>query len=559
MQPVLAAALCFITYVLFYRFYARHLGGRIFKLDPDKRTPAHEMTDGVDYVPCRKSVLFGHHFASIAGLAPMLGPAIAVIWGWLPGMLWVVLGTLLIGAVHDFSALVVSMRHKGLSIGKVAENLIGARAKALFLLIILFLICLVMGVFVGVVADLFTMNFYPESVFPTFFLMGVALVIGWMVYKRSASIAKTTAIGFALMLASVVVALNIAQPDLGRGSWILILLVYAFAASVLPVWLLLQPRDYLNSLLLYLGLGFAYVGFFLMRPQFAAPVIDTAPAGAPPIFPFVFIVIACGAASGFHGLVSSGTTSKQIDKETDAVPIGYGGMVGESLLGLLAVLATTAGFRSMEAWNEHYSSWSVAEGLAPKMSAFIDGAALFVSQVGVPMALGQAFIALVAVSFALTSLDSGTRLLRYNIGEIADSIGVPQLGNRYIASTIAVALIAFFAFYEINGQSAGLALWALFGSTNQVLAGLTLLTVTVYLRQKGWNYWYTFVPMVFMLGVTITAMVYNLWIYYSGGQFLLTFVATSIFVLSIWLVVEAIVRFRKDSVMLSVPEVSGGN
>ena len=559
MQPVLAAALCFITYVLFYRFYARHLGGRIFKLDPDKRTPAHEMTDGVDYVPCRKSVLFGHHFASIAGLAPMLGPAIAVIWGWLPGMLWVVLGTLLIGAVHDFSALVVSMRHKGLSIGKVAENLIGARAKALFLLIILFLICLVMGVFVGVVADLFTMNFYPESVFPTFFLMGVALVIGWMVYKRSASIAKTTAIGFALMLASVVVALNIAQPDLGRGSWILILLVYAFAASVLPVWLLLQPRDYLNSLLLYLGLGFAYVGFFLMRPQFAAPVIDTAPAGAPPIFPFVFIVIACGAASGFHGLVSSGTTSKQIDKETDAVPIGYGGMVGESLLGLLAVLATTAGFRSMEAWNEHYSSWSVAEGLAPKMSAFIDGAALFVSQVGVPMALGQAFIALVAVSFALTSLDSGTRLLRYNIGEIADSIGVPQLGNRYIASTIAVTLIAFFAFYEINGQSAGLALWALFGSTNQVLAGLTLLTVTVYLRQKGWNYWYTFVPMVFMLGVTITAMVYNLWIYYSGGQFLLTFVATSIFVLSIWLVVEAIVRFRKDSVMLSVPEVSGGN
>ncbi len=559
MPPVLAAALCFVTYVLFYRFYAHHLGGRIFKLDPDAITPAHAMTDGVDYVPCRKSVLFGHHYASIAGLAPMLGPAIAVIWGWLPGMLWVVLGTLLIGAVHDFSALVVSMRHKGLSIGKVAENLIGARAKALFLLIILFLICLVMGVFVGVVADLFTTSFYPESVFPTFFLMGVAIVIGWMVYKRSAGIGKSTAIGFALMLGSIVVALNITQPDLGRGSWILILLVYAFAASVLPVWLLLQPRDYLNSLLLYLGLGVAYIGFFLLRPEFAAPALDTAPAGAPPIFPFVFIVIACGAASGFHGLVSSGTTSKQIDKEPDAVAIGYGGMVGESLLGLMAVLATTAGFRSLEAWSEHYSSWSVAEGLAPKMSAFIDGTALFVTQLGVSMPLAQAFIALVAVSFALTSLDSGTRLLRYNIGEIADSIGAPQLANRYVASGIAVALIAFFAFYEINGQPAGLALWALFGSTNQVLAGLTLLTVTVYLRQKGWNYWYTFVPMVFMLGVTITAMVYNLWVYYSGGQFLLTFVASSIFVLSIWLVVEAILRFRKDSVMVSVPEAAGGD
>jgi carbon starvation protein len=559
MPPVLAAALCFVTYVLFYRFYAHHLGSKIFKLDPNAITPAHAMKDGVDYVPARKDVLFGHHFASIAGLAPMLGPAIAVIWGWLPGMLWVVFGTLLIGAVHDFSALVVSMRNKGMSIGKVAEDLIGKRAKSLFLLIILFLICLVMGVFVGVVADLFTSAFYPEAVFPTFFLMAVAMVIGWLVYKKGASVSKTTAVGFTLMMLSVAVALNIARPDLARETWIMILLVYAFAASVLPVWALLQPRDYLNSLLLYLGLGAAFIGFFLLRPEFVAPVLDMAPADAPPIFPFVFIVIACGAASGFHGLVSSGTTSKQISKETDAVAIGYGGMVGESLLGLLAVLATTAGFRSAEAWSEHYSSWTVANGLADKMEAFIDGSALFVTTLGVPMPIAQAFIALVAVSFALTSLDSGTRLLRYNIGEIGNSIGMPQLANRYTASGIAVALIAFFAFYELNGQPAGLALWALFGSTNQVLAGLTLLTVTVYLRQKGWNYWYTFLPMVFMLGVTITAMVYNLWLYFSSGQFLLTFVASSIFVLSVWLVIEAIIRFRKDDVLVSAPEAAGGD
>ena len=371
MPPVLAAALCFVTYVLFYRFYARHLGSKVFKLDPNAITPAHAMKDGIDYVPARKDVLFGHHYASIAGLAPMLGPAIAVIWGWLPGMVWVVLGTLLVGAVHDFSALVVSMRNKGMSIGKVAEDLIGKRAKSLFLLIILFLICLVMGVFVGVVADLFTSAFYPEAVFPTFFLMAVAMVIGWLVYKKGASVSKTTAVGFTLMMLSVAVALNIARPDLARETWIMILLVYAFAASVLPVWALLQPRDYLNSLLLYLGLGAAFIGFFLLRPEFVAPVLDMAPADAPPIFPFVFIVIACGAASGFHGLVSSGTTSKQISKETDAVAIGYGGMVGESLLGLLAVLATTAGFRSTEAWSEHYSSWTVANGLADKMEAFI--------------------------------------------------------------------------------------------------------------------------------------------------------------------------------------------
>lgn len=548
MQPALAAAGCLLAYVLVYRFYARFLGARIFRLDPTASTPAHDLEDGVDYVPCRRAVLFGHHYASIAGLAPMLGPAIAVIWGWLPGMLWVVFGTLFIGAVHDFGALVVSMRNRGLGIGKVAEDLIGPRAKTIFHLIILFLICLVMGVFIRTVAGLFTTEFYPESVLPTFFLIGVAMVMGWAIYKRSADVVKSTIIGFALMMASIWVALEVAKPNLPTGVWIWILLLYAFAASTLPVWSLLQPRDYLNSWLLYLGLGTAYLGFFVLQPDFAAPAVDFQPAEAPPLFPFVFIVIACGAISGFHGLVSSGTTSKQINKETDAVFIGYGGMVGESMLGLLAVLACTAGFRSVEAWSQHYSSWTGANTLSEKMRAFIDGAALFIARLGIPMEVAQAFIALVAVSFALTSLDSGTRLLRYNIDEMARSAGLPRLSNRYVASSIAVALIGFFAFYEIQGQPAGLALWGLFGSTNQVLGGLTLLTVTIYLRQRKSNYWYTAVPMLFMMVVTLTAMVMDLQKYWNGGQMLLVFVAACIFLLSIWLVVEAILRFRADSV-----------
>lgn len=548
MSPVVAAIAAFVLYFVFFRFYATFLGKRIFKLDPEAITPAHALEDGVDYVPSKKSVLFGHHFASIAGLAPMLGPALAVIWGWVPAMIWVVFGSIFIGAVHDFSAIVVSMRHRGLSIGKIAENLIGKRAKALFLLIILFLICLVMGVFIGTVADLFTTAYYPQSVFPTFFLMGVAMIIGWRVYKGNASLGASTIVGFVLQLVSIYVALELlGQPDLGRDTWIFILLAYAFAASVLPVWILLQPRDYLNSLLLYLGLISAYVGFFMLRPEFVAPAVDVNPAGAPPIFPFVFIVIACSAASGFHGLVSSGTTSKQIDKEPDAVTVGYGAMIGESTLGLLAVLATTAGFATAESWADHYATWDLASPLGNTMSAFIDGAALFVSQLGVPMNIAQSFIALVAVSFALTTVDSGTRLLRYNIGEIGDSLGVPQIGNRYVASLIAVGLISFFAFFKVDGQAAGNILWVLFGSTNQILAGLTLLTVTVYLRQKGWNYWYTFVPMAFMLVVTIIAMVYNLNIYFGGGQLLLTVVASSIFVLSIWLVIEAIIRFSTDT------------
>ena len=560
MEPVFAAAGCLVLYVVVYRFYARYLGARIFKLDPTKSTPAHDLNDGVDYVPCRRAILFGHHYASIAGLAPMLGPAIAVIWGWLPGMLWVVLGTLFIGAVHDFSALVISMRNKGLSIGKVAEDLIGHRAKSIFLLIILFLICLVMGVFVRTIAGLFTAAFYPESVFPSFALIVVAMVIGWAVYKRSARVSYSTAIGFTLMVLSIWVGLQIAKPDLGADTWILLLLAYAFAASTLPVWLLLQPRDYLNSLLLYLGLGSAYVGFFVLQPQFAAPAVAAHPAGAPPIFPFVFIVIACGAVSGFHGLVSSGTTSKQINRETDAVFIGYGGMVGESMLGLLAVLACTAGFQSIEAWSQHYSSWTAASGLSEKMRAFIDGAALFVAELGVPMALAQAFIALVAVSFALTSLDSGTRLLRYNIGEIANSMRVPKLGGRYVASLIAVALIGFFAFYEVQGQPVGLSLWSLFGSTNQVLGTLTLLTATIYLRQRRSNYWYTAIPMAFMLTVTVTAMIIDLCRYWNEERLLLMFVAASIFLLSVWLVIEAVLRFRKDTISQpSVPEPVEGD
>jgi carbon starvation protein len=559
MEPVFAAAGCLVLYVVVYRFYARYLGARIFQLDPTKSTPAHDLNDGVDYVPCRRAILFGHHYASIAGLAPMLGPAIAVIWGWLPGMLWVVLGTLFIGAVHDFSALVVSMRHKGLSIGKVAEDLIGHRAKSIFLLIILFLICLVMGVFVRTIAGLFTAVFYPESVFPSFALILIAMVIGWAVYKRSANISYATAIGFTLMVLSIWVGLQIAKPDLDANTWILLLLAYAFAASTLPVWLLLQPRDYLNSLLLYLGLGAAYVGFFVLQPQFVAPAVAAHPPDAPPLFPFVFIVIACGAVSGFHGLVSSGTTSKQIDRETDAVFIGYGGMVGESMLGLMAVLACTAGFQSVEAWSQHYSSWGAASGLSDKMRAFIDGAALFVTELGIPMPLAQAFIALVAVSFALTSLDSGTRLLRYNIAEIAHSIRVPKLADRYVASLIAVALIGFFAFYEVQGQPVGLSLWSLFGSTNQVLGALTLLTVTIYLRQRRSNYWYTAIPMAFMLTVTITAMIIDLRRYWAEERLLLMFVAASIFVLSVWLVVEAVLRFRKDTIAQAIPEPVEGD
>ena len=572
-NPLLAAVGCLVFYGLGFRFYASFLAGRIFRLNPDRSTPAHRLRDEIDYVPTNRYVLFGHHYASITGLAPMLGPAVAVIWGWLPAMLWVVLGAIFVGCVHDFSALVVSMRARGQSIGKVAEGVIGPRAKLLFLALIFFGVALAMGVFVFIIAVLFqtggdfnpsnlalARTSFPSAVLPSGALMILSMVMGFLLYKRNFPLGPTTAAGFVLMLLAV--WLGTRYPTLGldpdhwprQTGWTWILMGYAFAASVLPVWSLLQARDFLNSLLLYLGLLAAYGGFFVLRPAFAAPPVNLHPEGAPSLFPFVFIVIACGAASGFHSLVSSGTTAKQINRETDARFIAYGGMIGESLLGLIAVLACTAGFESGEIWRTAYADWATIEtGLANKLGAFIRGTSRFIGALGVERDLATAFIAVVVVSFALTTLDSATRLLRFNVSEIGASIRLRFLGNRYIATAVAVTAICFFAFYKIPDaqtgdlKPAGLILWTLFGTTNQLLAGLTLLVASLYLHQRGRNPFYTGVPMVFMLVSTLAALADNLIDFWHHGRTLLFVVGLMLFLLAVGIVVEGIRAFlRRD-------------
>jgi carbon starvation protein len=545
MPAWIAVLFCFLLYAAGYGVYARFLSRRVFALRSKVATPAHAREDGVDYVPTHRFVLFGHHYASITGLSPMLGPAIAVIWGWLPAMLWVVLGAILIGCVHDFGALVVSVRAKGKSIGMVAEGLMGPRAKSLMHAIIFFGVSLAMGVFAYVIATLLTPAFYPEAVVPSAVILVLALIIGWLVRRRGFNLWRLIAVGFAVVLLSVAISPRLPLNWSSQAGWIWILLIYAWFASVLPVWSLLQPRDFLNSLLLYLGLGMTYVGFFVLRPEFSAPVVDPAPQGAPPLFPFVFIVIACGAASGFHSLVSSGTTAKQLDRETDARFIGYGGMIGESLLGLAAVLACTAGFASAEAWSDHYASWGALTSLGSKMGAFIDGAAGFVSTVGLPLETARILIAVMVISFALTTLDSATRLLRYNIEEIAQTAKLRPLGNRYLSTTIAVASIAFFAFYEIDGQAAGLALWQLFGSTNQLLAGLALLVVSLYLIQRRRRSLPYLVPMVFMMVSTLTAMTLKLRDFLRQGETMLLVVGACITLIAVWLVIEAALALRR--------------
>lgn len=562
MSPALVALCAFGAYFLGYRFYSGFLAGKVFHLDPERETPAHAMRDGVDYVPTRPLMLFGHHYASITGLAPMLGPAVAVIWGWGPAVVWVVLGAIFVGCVHDFSAMVLSVRSRGMSVGQVAEKVIGPRARTLFHLIIFFGVALAMGVFVFVIARLFSIELapgvpgYPQAVLPSTVLMVVAVVAGILMYRKGLPLLPVAAVGFAIELVGIWLGMKLPTMGLpasawpGSGAWTWILLAYAFAASVLPVWALLQSRDFLNALLLYLGLGLAYLGLFAGGHEFAAPVYRAQPEGAPSIVPFVFIVIACGAASGFHGLVSSGTTAKQLDRETDARPIGYGAMIGESLLGLLATLACTAGIASSELWHDVYHDWAAVQALPKKIDAFIQGTTTFLTSIGISADLASALIAMLVVSFALTTLDSATRLLRFNIEEIGATFRIPLTDNRYVSSAAACLVIAVFAFYEVDvdvggkvvQKPAGLALWQLFGTTNQLLAGLTLVLATLYLRHRRWPTWPTAIPAIFMLLSTLAAMVGNLMVFTDP---LLLGVGSILLLLGVGVVVEAALALRR--------------
>ena len=548
-SPLIAAGVCLAGYFVAYRYYSRFLATHLFALDPSRPTPAVTLRDNVDYLPTNRYVLFGHQFASITGLSPMLGPAIAVIWGWVPAMAWVVIGAVFVGAVHDFGALVVSIRGRGMSLGKITESLIGSRAKTLFHLVIFFLIALAMGVFVHIIAVLLTADFYPEAVIPSSGLILIAGAMGTAIHRRGHGLKQLTAVGFlfGLILLAVGIQYPVLGPSLSQWKWLL--LGYAYAASVLPVWLLLQPRDYLNSLLLYLGVAAMYIGFIATNPSFAAPALDLTPTGAPPIFPFVFVVIACGAASGFHALVSSGTSPKQLANEKDARFVGYGAMLGESVLGLMAVLACTAGFISREAWLERYISWQVADGLGNNIAAFVRGAAYFLETLGIPETIGTTFIAVIVVSFALTSLDSATRLLRYNVAEMGETFRLPILQHRIAATGVAVTAIWFFAFAQIDGDFAGLILWQLFGTTNQLLAGLALLAITLYLFRRGKPIMYTAIPMLFMLASTLIAMTINLFDFLINRQWMLLTTGIIIFGLALWLLIEAIIavaQFRRN-------------
>jgi len=526
-NSLLVMVVTFALYILAYNLYGKKLGSKVFELATKNITPAEKHNDGVDYVPTNKFILAGHHFTSIAGTGPIVGPVLGVIWGWLPALLWVVFGSIFAGAVHDFGALVLSMRHDGRSIGDITGSVVNTRTRSLFFLIIFFCLWIVIAIFAILMANLFVQ--YPQCVFPIWIEIAIAMGLSWYLYDRKGSLLTGSIVAIVLMYFTIWVGLFI-PVALSKATWLIIIMIYIFFASTMPVQRLLQPRDYINALELGVAMILLIVGIIVRPLPIAAPAVISSPAGAPSMFPFLFITIACGAISGFHSLVSSGTSSKQIDKEPSALAVGYGGMLLEAALATLVIIAVTTGV-SKETWLTTYANYAKV----PTLPTFAEGGARIVETLGISKALALNILAVFMVSFASTTIDTATRLQRYVISEFGDSIGQKWLDNKYIAAGLAVVSAYLMAF-----RGSANVIWPLFGATNQLLAGLALLTITVYLAETDKPTQYTMIPMIFMVFMTTWGMVANFRNYVAAGNTLLAVIDGIIIVLEVWMIVEAI-------------------
>lgn len=595
MTTLLIAIGSFFGFIIAYNTYGRWLSKKIFALDPNATVPSIELQDDRDYVPTSKSIVFGHHFTSIAGTGPIVGPAIAIMWGWVPALLWVLFGSVMIGAVHDFGALVVSLRNRGQTIGDVAGRLIHPRVRFLFLTILLFSLWIVLAIFGLVIASVFKM--FPASITPVFLQIPIAVVIGMWLHRKGANILIPSIVALALMYLTVwlgagggggvgqwIVGINESLSQWSLGTWTALLLAYCFVASVLPVWTLLQPRDYINSLQLITSLGLIMLGLTVAgvagigdKPlEMVAPAIEWSPANAPPIFPVLFITIACGAISGFHCLVSSGTTSKQLKCETDARFVAYGSMLTEGFLAVIVILAVgagigygwashanpeIAGLAGGELWAAIYSDWAKV-GLGAKVGAFVAGAANFLTALGISTAMAVAIMGVLVASFAGTTLDTATRLQRYVIQELGRAVSdnLPAAGpvarpftNMYIATGLAVVSAFILAAipqgsdpwaWSSIGKGA-LVLWPMFGATNQLLGGLAFLVICFWLWRRDKPIWFAALPALFMLVMPAWAMISQFGGWLENEQYVLVFVATVTIVLEIWMVIEAVMVWPK--------------
>ncbi|WP_207395838.1 carbon starvation CstA family protein [Bremerella alba] len=604
MSTLIVAVLSFVGFIVAYNTYGRWLSKRLFELDDSNEVPSKQLRDDIDYCPTDRQVVFGHHFTSIAGTGPIVGPAIAVFWGWLPALLWVVFGSIFVGAVHDLGALIISLRNRGQTVGQIAGRMINKRAKYLFLIVLAAALMVVLAIFGLVVAVIFAE--YPQTVLPVWISMPIAIALGIYARKKDAHLLLPSLVALFIVYASILVGVyylpidlslilaKVLGPTLAENHylsalmiWTVILLGYCFAASVLPVWLLLQPRDYVNSHQLIVALVLLFVGLLVASVTGAADlaqatpaVATTMPAGAPPIFPFLFITIACGACSGFHCLVSSGTSSKQVEKESDAQYIGYGAMLLEGGLAVIVILACCAGvgmgifegskgpdgsyvytamtdaegvpLTGQAAWETRYAitkNWSDFK-LPNLVAAFVEGGANFLTAIGIPLEIGISIIAVLVANFAATTLDTATRLQRYVLQELFVSVPVTRpLSGKYAATAVAViSALAIAVFADTVPGKGGTLLWPLFGAINQLLAGLAMMVTAFYLWRRNKPIWFVALPMIAMLILPALAMYYNVFSetgYWAKQQWLLLVLGVGVLILQAWMLFEAIVMWPR--------------
>lgn len=493
--PVLLIS-CMAIFAVAYFTYGKWLA-KTWGVDAARETPAVTMRDNVDYVPTKRQVLMGHHFSSIAGAGPIVGPITAAVFGWVPVVLWIVIGSIFFGSVHDFGTLFASIRNKGQSIAVIISNTIGRRGKLLFAGFAYVCLLIVIAAFTNIVAATFVAS--PQSATASLLFIMLAVFFGLAVYKFDVPLSIATVAGILLMLAAIAAGHSFPLV-LSKNAWVIILLIYLAVASTAPVWVLLQPRDYLNSFLLYACIFLAFAGIMVYQPTIQLPAFtafNPSPQGNNPLFPMLFVTVACGAISGFHALVSSGTTAKQLDSEKSALSVGYGSMLIEAVLAVIAVIAV--GYLGSDKFLELLKHGG-------PVNVFADGIGTFMTKLGFDFTVGKSFIALTISAFALTSVDTSTRLARFILQELAAGSEQPAeassnpLTNMYAATAATVVMAGYMSFGSY------LAIWPLFGIANQLLAALSLLTLAAWLKKEKRAHLMVIVPMVCMFAVCFVAL-----------------------------------------------------
>jgi len=538
----LVIALIFILWlILGYKIYGNFIDKKVVKVDKNRTTPAVKLNDGIDYSPAKKAMLFGHHFSSIAGVGPILGPLLGVLYfGWLGALLWIALGSIFLGAVHDFTSLMTSVQNKGKSLADISEKTLGLRTKIIFSIFLWLSMSLVIAVFAVVASQ--TLVSQPEIVIPTFGLIIIAMFFGWIIYKKGMSIPIVTIIAL-LILFFLIYLGNLFPVELpgqifgisSQSFWFYILLLYSLFASSLPVWSLLQPRDYISTWILFFGLGLGYIGLIVAHPVLNAPAFVSFSSKGGPLWPMLFVIIACGAISGFHSVVAGGTTSKQLSNESSGKFIGYGSMVTEAALaGLVIFIAAGALIWDPSGTESTFGFQYLMNSLGDPIKAFATGYGKLISTIpGITLSFASFFGMVMLNSFVLTTLDTSTRLGRFISTELLGN-KFPVFKNRWMASTLILVLAAFLGVTESYKV-----IWPIFGASNQLVAGLALIVVSSYFVSIKSPTKYTIYPAYFMLLTTIAALAYQGYHFFHQKNFFLGIISYFLILLAFIIIYDA--------------------